>query len=42
MSDLPQAARRYIQLMEDLLERPAALVSVGPERAETIVLHDYF
>ena len=34
--DLPEAARRYIQRMEQLTGLPADLVSVGPERDQII------
>jgi len=36
-SDLPQTARDYIAFLEDQLEAPAAFVSTGPRREETIV-----
>jgi len=34
---LPQAARDYINRIEELTETPAAIISVGPDRDETIV-----
>ncbi len=37
VEDLPAAARRYIERIEELTQVPADLVSVGPDRAETIV-----
>jgi adenylosuccinate synthase len=39
---LPAAARRYLARIEDLLGIPMVLVSVGPNRAETIVLKNPF
>jgi adenylosuccinate synthase len=42
MEDLPKEARNYLDLAEELIGRPAALVSVGPEREETIVISRYF
>jgi adenylosuccinate synthase len=36
-ADLPQTARDYIAFLEDQLEAPAALVSTGPRREETIL-----
>ena len=39
---LPQPARRYLARIEDLLGIPMVLVSVGPNRAETIVLRNPF
>ena len=40
--DLPAAARKYVRRVEDLVGIPAALISVGPGRAETIVLKNPF
>jgi len=37
LSDLPPAARRYLDRIEEALEIPVALVSVGPRRDQTIV-----
>ncbi len=39
---LPAAARRYLRRIEELTGVPLALVSVGPGRAETIVLKNPF
>ncbi len=36
-ADLPEAARRYIARIGELLGRPVSIVSVGPDREETIV-----
>jgi adenylosuccinate synthase len=35
-ADLPEAAKRYIARIGELLGRPVSIVSVGPDRAETI------
>jgi adenylosuccinate synthase len=40
--DLPAAARRYIARIEELTATPVTLISVGAERAETILLRDPF
>lgn len=37
LADLPAAARRYLDRLAELLERPIAFVSVGPDRAQTIL-----
>ena len=37
-SDLPQAARDYVAFLEDQLEAPAAFISTGPRREETILV----
>jgi adenylosuccinate synthase len=37
-SDLPEQARRYLRRLEELLETPLALVSVGPGRGQTVHL----
>ena len=42
IEDLPAAARTYISTIEDLVGAPMWLVSVGPDRSETILLHDPF
>jgi adenylosuccinate synthase len=42
LEDLPRAARAYIDTVSDLLGTTFALVSVGPERGQTITLHDPF
>jgi adenylosuccinate synthase len=39
---LPTAARRYLRRVEELCGVPFALVSVGPARAETIMLKNPF
>ncbi|MDR3037757.1 MAG: adenylosuccinate synthase [Candidatus Adiutrix sp.] len=41
-ADLPGAARRYLDRLSELCGAPLGLVSVGPDREETIILHEYF
>jgi adenylosuccinate synthase len=36
MADLPLAARAYLERLSDLIGRPVGIVSVGPDREETI------
>ncbi len=36
LADLPEAARRYVTALEELAGVPIVLVSVGPERTQTI------
>ena len=40
--DLPESARQYVDTVQRLAGVPFYLVSVGPDRAETIVLRDPF
>src|SRR5262249_38429899 len=40
--DLPEAARRYVERVEALVGVPVDLLSVGPNRDETIARHDPF
>ena len=35
--DLPTNARRYVDRISELLDRPVSIVSVGPDRAQTII-----
>lgn len=42
IEDLPQGARHFLSRLEALLEVPIVLVSVGPRRAETIVLKNIY
>lgn len=37
MAGLPQNARRYLDRISELVERPISYVSVGPERTQTIL-----
>ncbi len=38
LADLPVTARRYLELIEDQTKTPIAIVSIGPDREETIVV----
>jgi adenylosuccinate synthase len=38
MGDLPAAARRYVERLGELLRLPVAVVSVGPDREQTIMV----
>ena len=42
LADLPAAARRYVDFIEESAGVPLSLVSVGPRRNETIVLRSPF
>jgi adenylosuccinate synthase len=42
LADLPTAARAYLKRLEELVGAPMALISTGPDRAETIVLRHPF
>src|SRR5262249_20125449 len=42
LDDLPAAARAYVRFLEEGAGVPLFLVSVGPRRKETIVLHNPF
>ena len=42
LDDLPRAARHFLDRLEQLLEVPIVLVSVGPARAETIMVKHPF
>jgi adenylosuccinate synthase len=42
LDQLPSAARRYVRFLEEGAGVPLYLVSVGPRRRETIVLHNPF
>ena len=39
VDQLPDNARRYVDRIEQLLERPVGIISVGPEREQTIAHH---
>ena len=41
-ADLPQAAQAYLRKLEELCETPIAIVSTGPDRAETMILKHPF
>ena len=38
LADLPAAARRYVERVAELIGLPVAVVSVGPDRAQTILV----
>ncbi|MCO5297029.1 MAG: adenylosuccinate synthase [Fimbriimonadaceae bacterium] len=38
LQDLPEEARAYLRFVEEFTETPVAIVSVGPDRDETMVL----
>ncbi len=40
LAELPEAARRYLQFLSDLLEVPIAIVSLGASRGQTIIVED--
>jgi adenylosuccinate synthase len=40
--DLPENTRRYLRRIEEIAEVPLAVVSVGPDREETMVLRNPF
>ncbi|MBL8260589.1 MAG: adenylosuccinate synthase [Candidatus Competibacteraceae bacterium] len=40
--ELPANALAYLRRLEELTEKPIALISTGPDRADTIVLRDPF
>ncbi len=42
LGDLPTEARQYVRRMEQLLEAPIDMISVGPERNQAIVTRDVF
>ncbi|MCM2357241.1 MAG: adenylosuccinate synthase [Geobacteraceae bacterium] len=41
-ADLPEKAQKYVKRLEELIECPIMLVSVGPRRDETIMLRNPF
>ncbi|MQX36994.1 adenylosuccinate synthase [Roseospira navarrensis] len=41
-ADLPATAIKYIRRVEELIEAPVAILSTGPDREETILVHDPF
>jgi adenylosuccinate synthase len=41
-ADLPQATRNYLKRIEELAKTPIRVVSVGPDRQETMVLANPF
>ena len=41
-AELPENARYYVERIAQLVDVPLGIVSVGPNRSQTIVLHDIF
>ena len=37
LADLPPAARHYVDRLSELLGKPVSFISVGPDRAQTVV-----
>ncbi|WP_439101595.1 adenylosuccinate synthase [Congregibacter sp.] len=42
LEELPKAARDYISTIETVVGAPIDIISTGPDRVETIILHDPF
>jgi len=42
LEELPQAARDYIEKIEQVVGAPVDIISTGPDRVETIVLRHPF
>lgn len=42
LEDLPPAARRYLDRISEVLGVPVAMISVGPDREQTIVIKEIF
>ncbi|EAQ98646.1 adenylosuccinate synthase [Congregibacter litoralis] len=42
LDELPKAARDYISTIETVVGAPIDIISTGPDRVETIILHDPF
>jgi len=42
LDDLPAKAREYVKRIEDLTETPVSILSVGPDREETLLLNNPF
>ncbi len=40
--ELPENTKDYLKKIEDLTETPIQIISVGPDRKETILLEDPF
>ncbi|MCW5937649.1 MAG: adenylosuccinate synthase [Fimbriimonadaceae bacterium] len=38
ISDLPASAQRYLSAIEDLTDTPMAILSIGPERDQTVIV----
>jgi len=42
LDDLPHNARNYIKYIEDTVGVPVDIISTGPDREDTIILHHPF
>lgn len=42
MKDLPENAKKYLNRLEELIEIPITIVSIGPNRDQTIILENPF
>ena len=42
VEEMPEAAQRYIARIEELTGAEVAVVSVGPDREQTILRKDFF
>ena len=42
LEELPEAARQYLDKLEELVGAPITIISTGPDRKDTIVKHDPF
>ena len=42
LKDLPDATRKYLKRIEELTELPIDIISVGPDRKQTIVKKNPF
>lgn len=42
MSELPEAAQRYVNMLADLIGVPIDIVSVGPDRSANIIIRNIF
>ena len=40
MTSLPAPARRYVEFLSEQIGVQIGLVSTGPERSQTIIVHD--
>jgi adenylosuccinate synthase len=39
--DLPEAAQNYIRFVERVIRTPISIISVGPQRAQTVILRKF-
>ncbi len=40
--ELPEATKKYVEKVEELTSTPIAIVSVGPDRTQTIIRKEIF